>query len=464
MKLLRNNEIFGNGIFYRSALAIAVPIMVQQLIQSMVSLIDNFMVAGLGDICMSGVNVANQILFVFMIFTVTIMTSGGIYLAQYRGAEDPVGMQHAFRFKLITGMLAFIPYILVCIIFPRQVLSLMVIGNTEASLILDQGVIYMRTIFFMGIQMTMSMCIASSLRDTGEVRIPLIISGGAALTNTFFNWVLIYGHLGAPALAVRGAALATVIARTLELAAYIIICVRKKPAFIIRPLEVFNINKTLYVNMLKKAGMVLISEMTWVLSETITTAVYNGRGGADVVSGMAAGFAIANLFFVAFGGTTTATSVILGSTLGSGKLDLARKQKTWILSGGFVLGLIMMVFGMATTLIIPVVFGNLSAGAIHICRRMVILNAAFIPVWIFLNCQLAVSRAGGDTAMGAVADALMTIFISLPLLFILAIFTDMGPVRLYFWFKMVDFVRIIVFHYWLKRERWLRNLTKEGAE
>ena len=119
---------------------------------------------------------------------------------------------------------------------------------------------------------------------------------------------------------------------------------------------------------------------------------------------------------------------------------------------------------MATILIIPVVFGNLSAGAIHICRQMVILNAAFIPVWIFLNCQLAVSRAGGDTAMGAVADALMTVFISLPLLFILAIFTDMGPVRLYFWFKMVDFVRIIVFHYWLKRERWLRNLTKEGAE
>ena len=81
--------------------------------------------------------------------------------------------------------------------------------------------------------------------------------------------------------------------------------------------------------MLKKGSMVLGSEMLWVISETVTTALYNGRGGADVVSGMAASFAIANLFFVAFSGITTATGVILGSTLGSGKLDRARQEKRW---------------------------------------------------------------------------------------------------------------------------------------
>ena len=459
--MIKRSELFGSRNFYKSALAIALPIMLQQLIQSLVSLVDNFMVAGLGDICMSGVNVTNQILFVFMIFIVTINTSGGIYLSQFWGAEDPEGMKHAFRFKLIVGMLAFIPYLLVCIVFPRQVLSLMLIGNTEASLILDQGVIYIRMMFFMGFQMTMSMCIASSLRDTGEVKIPLVISASAALTNTFFNWVLIYGHLGAPALGVRGAAIATVIARTIELIAYIIVCIRKKPDFIISPLEVLGIDKALFGNMLKKAGMVLVSEMTWVLSETVATAIYNGRGGADVVSGMAAGFAIANLFFVAFGGTTSATSVIMGRALGAGKLELAKKQKNWILSGGFVLGLIMLVFGMSATLIVPVVFGNLSAGAVRICRQMVILNASFIPIWIYMNCQLAISRSGGDTAMGAVADALITVVITLPLLFLLAILTDMGPVLLYFCVKLVDFGKVAAFHFWLKKERWLKNLTTE---
>ena len=313
----------------------------------------------------------------------------------------------------------------------------------------------------MGLQMTVSICIATSLRDTGQVRIPLYISIIATLTNTFFNWVLIYGHLGLPALGVRGAAFSTVIARTLELILYIAVCIRLKPAFIISPLTLMNVDMKLFGDILKKGLMVLVSEMTWVMSETVTTAIYNGRGGADVVSGMAAGFAIANLFFVAFGGITSATSVIMGSTLGAGKLQEACRQKTWLLSGSAVLGLIMLMFGMSTTLIVPVVFGRLSAGAVRICRQMVILNASFIPVWLYMNCQLAVARSGGDTAMGAYADALITVFVMMPMLFALAFLTDMGPVMLYFCVKTIDIVKIIVFHIWLRRERWLRNLASE---
>ncbi len=452
----------GNRTFYRRALSIALPIMMQQLIQSMVSLIDNFMVAGLGDVAMSGVNVANQVLFVFMVFLNTICMSGGIYLTQYFGAEDPAGMQQAFRFKIITALLAFIPYMLVCAVFPRQVLSMMLIGNTDASAILDQGVAYIRLMLFVGLQMSISVCIATSLRDTGEVRTPLVISVIATCVNTFFNWVLIYGHFGAPALGVRGAALATVTARSIELLLYIIVCIRRKPAFVFRPWQLLQVNGALFVEILKKGGMVLVSEMTWVLAETITTALYNGRGGADVVSGMSSSFAIANLFFVAFGGTTAAISVILGSTLGAGKLEDARRQSKWLLSGSLMLGLIMTGFAMLTTFLIPLVFGRLSNEAITICRNMVILMAVFMPIWLYTISQLAVSRAGGDTLMGATADAFLTVFVMIPSVFILAIFTDIGPIGLYFSVKLIDVVKAVVFHQWLKRERWLRNLTAEN--
>lgn len=457
--LAERTKYLGSGIFYKRALAIAVPIMLQQLIQSLVSLIDNFMVAGLGDVCMSGVNVANQVLFVFMVFLNTICMSGGIYLTQYFGAGDPEGMKQAFRFKIIVAMLAFIPYFLVCVVFPRQVLSLMLIGNTEASAILDQGVAYIRLMVFMGLQMSISVCIATSLRDTGQVRIPLIVSVIATLTNTFFNWVFIYGNLGAPALGVQGAALATVVARTLELALYTVVCIRKRPAFIFRPWTILNVNIPLFKEILKKGGMVLISEMTWVIAETITTALYNGRGGADVVSGMAASFAIANLFFVAFGGTTAATSVIMGSTLGAGKLKEAKAQSVWLLTGSLILGAFMMFFAMATTLLVPVVFGRLSAEALAICRNMILLMAVFMPVWIYMNTQLAIARSGGDTAMGAYADALLTVLVMIPMVFALALLTDIGPIGLYFYVKIIDVVKIIVFHFWLKKERWLRNLA-----
>ena len=127
---LERKSLFGSTEFYRRALAIAVPIMLQQLIQSLVSLIDNFMVSGLGDICMSGVNVAGQMMFVFMVFINASCMSGGIFMTQFYGAQDADGMGQAFRFKLLAGLAAFLPYFLVTVVFPRQVLSLMLIGNT----------------------------------------------------------------------------------------------------------------------------------------------------------------------------------------------------------------------------------------------------------------------------------------------------------------------------------------------
>ncbi len=458
-KIINKKSLFGTKSFYLSALSLAVPIMLQSLIQSLVSLVDNFMVSGLGDISMSGVNVAGQVMFVFFVYLNAICMAGGIFMTQYFGARDAEGMKHAFRFKLIMGMLAFIPFVLVCLVFPRQVLSLMLIGNTDAEMILDVGVSYIRIAFFMGLPMTVSMCIASSLRDMGKVKIPLAVTIVATLTNTLFNWLLIYGNLGFPRLEVKGAAIATVIARALEFIIFICIYIKMKPDFAVSIRHSFRISGKLFVNMLRKGSMVLFCEMVWVLSETVTTAIYNGRGGADVVSGMAASFAIANLFFVAFGGIYSGTGVILGKTLGMGDLEKARQEKTWLLSGSAVFGLFMMLFGFLTVLIVPFVFGNLSEEAIFICTKMVILMAIFTPVWVYMNSQTAIARAGGDTMMGATADALITLFVMFPLLLGLGFFTNVGPVEIYLCVKLVDVVKVIVFTFWLKKERWLKNLT-----
>ena len=458
-----NKSLFGPGQFYKKALTIAIPIMLQQLIQNMVSLIDNFMVSGLGDISMSGVNVAGQVLFIFMVYINAICMTGGIFLTQFFGAKDKEGMQQAFLFKLIMGLAAAIPYFLVCIVFPRNVLSLMLIGNTQADMILDEAVRYIRIMFFIGIPMTISMCIASSLRDMGKVRTPLVVTIIATLTNTAFNWMLIYGHMGFPMMGVRGAACATVIARTLELAIFLGIYFKEKPDFAVSLGKMFRVAREQFVRTLKKGASILFCEMTWVLSETITTAIYNGRGGADVVSGMASSFAIANLFFIAFGGIYSATGVIIGKTLGEGKLKEAREQKTWILSGSAVFGMFMMVFGFATTLLVPVVFGRLSDNAVSICRSMVVLMSFFMPVWVYMNGQQAVARAGGDTAMGAYTDATITIFIMLPLVFSLGFFTHIGPVKMYMCVKLLDLLKLVVFHIWLKKERWLKNLTLKSA-
>lgn len=224
----------------------------------------------------------------------------------------------------------------------------MMIGNSQSGTILDEAVKYIRIMFFMGIPVTISMCIASSLRDMGKVRIPLYVTIAATLTNTTLNWLLIYGNLGFPKMGVEGAALATVIARILEFVIFAVIYVRTKPEYAVKATDFLRINRKQFKETLVKGSLVLFCEMVWVLSETITTAIYNGRGG-------------------------------------------------------------------------------------------------------------------GDTAMGAYADSLLTLFVMIPMVILLGRYTEVGPVGMYGCVKLIYLIKVAVFHVWLKKERWLKNLTGQTA-
>lgn len=459
MKQSFKDKYFGPSFFYKEVIAIGLPIMIQMLIQNLVSLIDNFMVAGLGDVKMSGVNISGQLLFVLMVFINTICTSGGIFMSQYFGAGDKEGMKQSLKFKLLLGVFGFILYVLVCFVFPEKCLRLMVVNNSDAEEILTYALQYIHIMGYVGIPMALATILSSSLREIGKVKPPLIIAISATLLNTFLDWVLIYGKFGLPALEVEGAAIATVIAMSVQAIAFIIYISITKPPFLIPLKELFKVNWQLFFNIFKKSIMVLSSEMLWVVSETITTALYNSRGGADVVSGMAASFAIANLFFVAFGGITTATGVILGKTLGQGDLAGAKQKKNWLMMSANIFGVFMCLFGLLTMLLIPVVFSNLSSAAQLLCRKMVFGLSMLMPAWVYINTQFAVSRAGGDTMMGMIVDGATTLLFIIPGMFLMTFLTPIGPVGMYMIIKMIDFPKIFVANIWLKKEKWLKNLT-----
>lgn len=445
--------------FYSKALKIAIPVMAQLLVQNLVSLIDNFMVAGLGDIKMSGVNISGQIIFLFIVLLGTICTAAGIFMTQFSGADDAKGMGQAFCFKLWFGLFAAAVFMVVCLGLPRFALSFMVKGNTQAEAILDQGQQYIWIIAFTGIPIVVASVIASSLREIGEVKVPLLISIAATAVNTFFNWVFIYGHLGAPRLEVRGAALATVIARSVEMLCFIVYMFVKKPPFAIGILDMLCVNFKLYREICARAAMSTCSEMLWAIVETVSAALYNGRGGSEVVSGMSASFAIANLFFVSFSGIITATGVILGKSLGRGDLEKARKEKVWLLNGANVFGVMMTAVGLVTILLVPHVFKNLSGQAQGICKQMVLVMALYMPAWVYINAQFSVSRSGGDTMMGMLVDGVGHLFIALPGIFLMAKLTAIGPVAMYAIVKAVEFPKIMIASWWLKKERWLVNLA-----
>jgi len=455
---MTQHNYFGTASFYKRALAIAVPVMAQLLIQNFVSLIDNFMVAGLGDIKMAGVNTAGMIIFPFLILVNSVCSAGGIFMSQFNGAKDREGMQQSLRFKLLVTGIAGILFTVIGLIAPRGLFALMLTVNKDAELIIDQAVRYARAVAFSGVLLVFSQAIASSLREIEIVRPPLVISIIATLVNTFFNWVFIYGNLGAPRLEVEGAGIATVIARLVELVLFIGYLTVKKPPFLFNILKLFKIKIRLFALIIRKSAMILYSELAWAVSETVSTALYNTRGGAEVVSGMAAGFAVANLFFICFSGIVTASSVILGQELGAGKLNEAKQYKNWILSGSTVFGVIFMFVGFFTVLLIPFVFKNLSAHSQAIARGLIITAAVYLPLWAYLNGQYAISRTGGDTTMGVICDTVANILF-VGGMFLLVGFTALGPVAMYAIVKLSDFAKAGIAYFWLKKERWLVNLT-----
>ena len=450
----------GSWSFYRGALAIALPVMMQQFLMSMVSLIDNFMVAGLGDVSMGAVNVTNHFLFVYIVIMNVICQAGGIYIAQFKGAGDSEGMKHAFRFKVIFVIIASGLAFVVSRLFSQPMIAMMATGNTAQEELVTIGSEYLKLITWTFLPIGISSAVGTSYREIARPKVTLIISVIATLINTIGNWILIYGNLGAPRLETVGAAYATIIARLFEVAAFIVYAASEKAPFFVGLLRLFHINKKLVREIFIKSGMIFASELSWVSSETIMVAMYNRRGGAEVVAGMAAGWTIANIFFLIFGGIWTTSAILVGGALGAGKLDEARQRAEWLKSGSVVAGFILALPGaLLSALIIPVVFTNLTAAARANCLGLVVVILAYLPLWGLLNVQFAISRAGGDTAMGMYTDVSVNTLLFAPGAFILSFFTTIAPVPMFAILKLTDVVKYFICRHLLRKEKWVRNLT-----
>jgi putative MATE family efflux protein len=451
--------LFGPSGFYREVLAIVVPVMLQTLVTGLISLVDNFMVAGLGDAKMAAVNVANQINFVYIVIVNTVCMAGGIYLSQHRGADNVDGMRQAFRFKIIMATGFALIHTAICLAFPEALIRLMLGGNLQGDEIVREGARFMRAVTPSFVPLALASAMSTSFRDTGTTKVPLLVSTSAALVCTLFNWVFIYGNLGAPRLEVVGAGVATVLARLAETFAFAIMVAKKRPKFAFRPSRVFAVDRSLFGSILGRSSMMLFSETAWVVSETIITALYNGRGGAETVAGMAAGWTIANLLFLVFPAIHTATAVVVGSTLGAGRLDEGRTKARWIMAGSVIFGAAAGLAAAAASAGIPLVFGNLTASARYVTRGLVLVIALYLPLWALINAQFAVSRAGGDTAMGVWVDVGVTYAVFIPSAFAIAWLTPLGPVALFGIAKISDIPKALVARWWLKKERWVRNLA-----
>ncbi|MBQ5389930.1 MAG: polysaccharide biosynthesis C-terminal domain-containing protein, partial [Clostridia bacterium] len=214
-------KFIGDKAFYKMLFILVLPLIVQQGVTSFVSLLDNLMVGKLGTEQMSSVAIVNQLIFVFNLTIFGGVSGASIFGAQFAGVGDDKGLRHSFRFKIIFGIAASVIAV-VLLYFCGDALTLWFLDN-EANADLDLTVLltyakeYLRVMLIGLVPFMIVQVYSSTLRETGDTVVPMIASVTAILVNLAFNYFLIFGTFGFPRLEVRGAAIATVLSRYVEM-------------------------------------------------------------------------------------------------------------------------------------------------------------------------------------------------------------------------------------------------------
>ena len=212
--------LVGNRAFYAMVLAIVIPIIIQNAITNFVNLLDNIMVGKIGTDQMAGVSIANQLLFINNLCIFGGMAGAGIFAAQYHGADNQEGVRYCFRYKIYLSVILTLLFVLVFGLAGAPLISLYLNESDAAERIastLGYGVDYLNLMLLGIAPFAVTQAYVSTLRETGETALPMRAGIIAVFVNLVLNYILIYGHLGFPAMGVRGAAIATVISRFVEL-------------------------------------------------------------------------------------------------------------------------------------------------------------------------------------------------------------------------------------------------------
>lgn len=467
MKGIQVKKFIGTKAFYRTVLAISVPIMVQNGITNFVSLLDNIMIGMVGTEQMSGVAIVNQLLFVFNISIFGIVSGAGIFGAQYFGGGDHEGVRHTFRFKMIGCILIVIAAILLFLTYGDGLISMYLHGEgnaAELEVALTHGKKYLMVMLVGIIPFGIEQVYTSTLRECGETVVPMKAGIVAVLVNLVLNYILIFGKLGAPKLGVTGAAVATVISRYVEAAIVITWTHKHKKThpFIQGAYRSLYIPGDLVGKIFWKGTPLMVNEIVWAAGIAILMQCYSVRG-LVAVAGLNISSTIGNVFNVVYLALGNSVAIVVGQLLGAGKMKEARDTDTKLIAFavascmgiGIVLALLAPIF--------PMIY-NTSDEVRQLATSFIRILALFMPVGAFLNASYFTLRSGGKTVITFLFDSVFLWVINIPLAYTLSRFTDVPIVPLYFLCQSVDLIKCAVGFVLVKKGVWIQNIVETGRK
>ena len=457
------HRYIGDRAFYRRCFGVAVPIIVQNGITNFVSMLDNIMVGQVGTMPMSGVSIVNGLIFVFNLCIFGASSGAGIFTAQFFGSRDNEGVRHTFRFKFLICCIISLLGIALFLLGDEFLVGLYLTGEgdpAEAAQVLQYGLQYLHVMLWGFLPFALTNTYASTLKETGNTFVPMVAGITATLVNLVGNYVLIFGHFGAPAMGVRGAALATVISRFVELAivAGWTHCNTVKNPFIAGAYRSFYLPGKLLKLIVLKGMPLLVNEALWSSGMAILNQCYS-TCGLDVVPAQNISSTLFQLGSVVFLSMGNAVGIIMGQMLGAGNSesevrDANRKLLTLSVTSGVVFGcLIASISGLFPQLY------NTTEEVRQLAQWLICISAIMMPFNSYTNATYFTLRSGGQTLVTFLFDSCFVWSICIPLAFCLSRFTAMSIIPLYAICQGTDLIKCLIGAAMLKQGKWIQNLT-----
>lgn len=450
--------------FYRSVAKISLPILAQSALTYLVGFIDNIMVGQIGTEAMSGVSIANQLHFVYYTCLLGIVAGGSVFGTQFFGSKDMEGFRESFRFRCLACLTLSFGACILFSLFGKKFISVFLYtldSTISADATLLYGAQYLNILLVSIIPFALTQVYASCMKDMGETFIPMAAGIFAILSNTVLNYLLIFGVFGFPSMGVRGAAVATVISRFIELMLILLAVYRKKSTFqcLRQPFRAYKGGVSLKKHILMKGFPLMINEFFWSFGTTIVLQCYSFRGIA-VVAGLNIATTVYNMFtvvYMAIGGTV---AIMMGQMIGAGRMEEARAANKKLFSIAISFSIIFGIALFTAAPFIPQIYATTPAIR-DLAASFIRILALCMPISCYTHVAFFTIRAGGRAVITFLYDSLSLWLIDIPLAYCLTRFTGMPIVHIYFVCKTAELVKLIAGYLLVKKGVWLHNIVRE---
>lgn len=441
--------------FWKKVLWIGVPVAVQNLINTLLNMIDTFMISNLGQDFVSAVGLANKVFFVFNLLMFGIISGASILTSQYFGSQDENGLNKSLGFSLILCTFGGVLFFVLTLTIPSQILSLF----TKDSNLIKIGSKYLQTVSLSYLTTAISMCVTGFLKSINKTRAPMLVTFSCLFINLFFNYMFIFGKFGAPRLEVQGAAIGTVIARVVEITLLVIIVIFCKKSFKLSVRNMTSFNRSFLMKIIKISYPVIINEFMWGLGTTIYSVIY-GHISSEVVAAMTISATFQDLAWVFLIGISNACAILVGNMLGASLFDEAEKAAANLLKAAVIFAAVLGITIYLTVDFYSALYTEITDLVRVYIKEVCLIYAIVLPFKAFNSTNICgILRSGGDIMVCILLDVLGVWMIAIPGGLLAAFVFKLPIMWVYAFISLEEPIKMIFGYLRYKKKIWVRNVV-----